>query len=145
MTKSFVLHTSNYITLKYFCSAESLHASHCILEGASSVQVLSQRKPTTVTKKKLAQSFVKARLCPPFAFDRPLWSKLSLMSLLLPLFFRLSLCILGYVRIDSGVLSSVNSWLELGNSALLYEMPSNYKGKNFVSKIYCYCPQNTME
>ena len=28
---------------------------------------------------------------------------------------------------------------------LLYEMPSNYKGKNFVSKIYCYCPQNTME
>ena len=28
---------------------------------------------------------------------------------------------------------------------LLYEMPSNQKGKNFVSKIYCYCPQNTME
>ena len=28
---------------------------------------------------------------------------------------------------------------------LLYEIPSNYKGKNFVSKIYCYCPQNTME
>ena len=23
---------------------------------------------------------------------------------------------------------------------LLYEMPSNTKGKNFVSKIYCYCP-----
>ena len=38
---------------------------------ASSAQVLSQRKPTTVTKK-LAQSFVKARLCPPFAFDKPL-------------------------------------------------------------------------
>ena len=28
---------------------------------------------------------------------------------------------------------------------LLYEMPSNSKGKNFVSKIRCYCPQNTME
>jgi|FLMP01.2.fsa_nt_emb hypothetical protein len=28
---------------------------------------------------------------------------------------------------------------------LLYEMPSNPKGKNFVSKIHCYCPQNTME
>ena len=28
---------------------------------------------------------------------------------------------------------------------LLYELPSNPKGKNFVSKIHCYCPQNTME
>ena len=33
-----------------------------------------------------------------------------------------------------------NNW-----HTLLYEMPSNLKGKNFVSKIYCYCPQNTME
>ena len=30
-------------------------------------------------------------------------------------------------------------------STLLYEMPSNLKGKNFVWKIYCYFPQNTME
>ena len=28
---------------------------------------------------------------------------------------------------------------------LLYEMPSNSKGKNFVWKIYCFFPQNTME
>ena len=28
--------------------------------------------------------------------------------------------------------------------ALLYEMPSNLKGKNFVSKFPGYCPQNTM-
>ena len=27
---------------------------------------------------------------------------------------------------------------------LLYEMPSNLKGKNFVSKFPGYCPQNTM-
>jgi hypothetical protein len=27
---------------------------------------------------------------------------------------------------------------------LLYEMPSNPKGKNFVSKIHRYCPQNPM-
>ena len=33
---------------------------------------------------------------------------------------------------------------QAGKATLLYEMPSNYKGKNFVSKIYCYCPQNTM-
>ena len=29
-------------------------------------------------------------------------------------------------------------------NALLYEMPSNLKGKNFVSKFPGYCPQNTM-
>ena len=29
-------------------------------------------------------------------------------------------------------------------SALLYKMPSNLKGKNFVSKFPGYCPQNTM-
>ena len=29
-------------------------------------------------------------------------------------------------------------------STLLYEMPSNLKGKNFVSKFPGYCPQNTM-
>ena len=31
------------------------------------------------------------------------------------------------------------------NDILLYEMPSNSKGKNFFSKVRCYCPQNTME
>ena len=38
-------------------------------------------------------------------------------------------------------------WIVRGRSqtTLLYEMPSNPKGKNFVSKIYCCCPQNTME
>ena len=29
-------------------------------------------------------------------------------------------------------------------STLLYKMPSNIKGKNFVSKFPGYCPQNTM-
>ena len=28
--------------------------------------------------------------------------------------------------------------------ALLYKMPSNFKGKNFVSKFPGYCPLNTM-
>ena len=69
MTQSFVLHPSIYYNIPGQQSPPwlSLHFG-----GASSVQVLSQRNPTTVTKKKLAQSFVKARLCPPFAFDRPL-------------------------------------------------------------------------
>ena len=30
------------------------------------------------------------------------------------------------------------------NGTLLYKMPSNLKGKNFVSKFPGYCPQNTM-
>ena len=29
---------------------------------------------------------------------------------------------------------------KLPKGTLLYEMPSNPKGKKFVSKIYCYCP-----
>ena len=29
-------------------------------------------------------------------------------------------------------------------TTLLYKMPSNLKGKNFVSKLPGYCPQNTM-
>ena len=32
----------------------------------------------------------------------------------------------------------------VSKASLLYEMPSNLKGKNFVSKFPGYCPQNTM-
>ena len=38
----------------------------------------------------------------------------------------------------------VKTWENKKKTTLLYEMPSNLKGKNFVSKFPGYCPQNTM-
>ena len=37
-------------------------------------------------------------------------------------------------------MSHINCSITKYLSTLLYEIPSNSKGKNFVSKIYCYCP-----
>ena len=46
-----------------------------------------------------------------------------------------------YMQSKIHSLSQITVWPK---HTLLYKMPSNLKGKNFVSKFPGYCPQNTM-
>ena len=50
----------------------------------------------------------------------------------------------GYCYVVSTVYSVKVHTSQLRLTTLLYKMPSNLKGKNFVSKFPGYCPQNTM-